>query len=325
MEKAIFLMNQLGKEQRPFFFMVDFLENKPLVILLEEMEQSLIQLEMQGVSITKVQHVEKEGDISIFHNGYSHTSYAAQFERVVLDIRRGNSFLVNLTCETPIHLNCGLQEIYNQVRSKYKLLYRDQFMVFSPETFVKIENGIIASFPMKGTIDATLPNAVEIILNNTKEKAEHSTVVDLIRNDLSMVAENVRVSRFRYMEEIITDTGRLLQVSSEIDGDLPDDYCAHIGDILFKLLPAGSVTGAPKSKTVAIIREIETYERGYYTGVFGVFDGKNLDSAVMIRFIEKTENGFVYKSGGGITAFSNLEDEYQEMLKKIYVPVNRKH
>jgi len=117
----------------------------------------------------------------------------------------------------------------------------------------------------------------------------------------------------------------LLQVSSEIKGNLPDDYNAHIGEILFRLLPAGSVTGAPKNKTVEIICKTETYERGYYTGVFGVFDGKNMDSAVMIRFIEKTADGYVYKSGGGITAFSNLKDEYNEMLKKIYVPVNRKH
>jgi len=94
---------------------------------------------------------------------------------------------------------------------------------------------------------------------------------------------------------------------------------------LFTLLPAGSITGAPKNKTVEIIRSTETYERGFYTGVFGVFDGCNMDSAVMIRFIERTPEGYVYKSGGGITAFSKVEDEYNEILEKIYVPISRKY
>ena len=87
------------------------------------------------------------------------------------------------------------------------------------------------------------------------------------------------------------------------------------------MLPAGSVTGAPKKQTVAIIRESENYERGWYTGVFGVFDGKSLDSAVMIRYIEKDSGKFCYKSGGGITYMSDPEKEYEELISKIYVPV----
>ena len=96
----------------------------------------------------------------------------------------------------------------------------------------------------------------------------------------------------------------------------------RIGDIVFTLLPAGSVTGAPKRKTIEIIHEIENYERGYYTGIFGYFDGATLDSGVMIRFIEKTPEGLIYKSGGGITSFSRPESEYQEMIDKVYVPFN---
>ena len=94
-----------------------------------------------------------------------------------------------------------------------------------------------------------------------------------------------------------------------------------LGDILFRLLPAGSICGAPKKKTVEIIRKVEGYERGFYTGVFGYFDGQNLDSAVAIRYIERQEDQLVFKSGGGITFMSDWEKEYDEMQKKVYVPV----
>ena len=86
------------------------------------------------------------------------------------------------------------------------------------------------------------------------------------------------------------------------------------------LLPAGSISGTPKKRTLEIIKEVEEYERGYFSGVFGYFDGELFDSAVMIRFIENTPDGLVYKSGGGITLESNAESEYQEMQDKIYIP-----
>jgi para-aminobenzoate synthetase component 1 len=174
---------------------------------------------------------------------------------------------------------------------------------------------------MKGTIDASLTDAENVILSDEKELSEHVTIVDLIRNDLSAVAKNVDVNRFRYVEKIETSQKDLLQVSSEIVGDLSGDYASGIGSILVSLLPAGSVSGAPKKKTLQIIREAEKERRGYYTGVFGYFDGINLDSAVMIRFIEQEGEQFYYRSGGGITAQSEAEKEYQEVIDKIYVPV----
>ena len=91
--------------------------------------------------------------------------------------------------------------------------------------------------------------------------------------------------------------------------------------MLFGMLPAGSISGAPKRKTVEIIREAETYERGFYTGVMGYFDGETLDSAVMIRFLEQDGDRFIFKSGGGITFQSRARDEYEEMISKIYVPI----
>lgn len=322
---AILLMNELGNRRQPFFFMVDFKQQKNIVLSLDDIDTEVIQYEMEHRCVKESEPQILNEDIAIKNDGYPKSVYAIQFNQVVSEIKKGNSFLVNLTCETPIHLNVSLKQLFQKLEAKYKLLYKDQFAVFSPETFVRIENGVISSYPMKGTIDATLPNAKETILSSIKEKAEHCTIVDLIRNDLSMVAEQVKVVRFRYIEELTTDCGKLLQTSSEISGKLPEGFNTTIGDIIFKLLPAGSITGAPKNKTMEIIRNTETYERGFYSGVFGVFDGMNLESAVMIRFIERTDHGLVYKSGGGITAFSDLDDEYNEMLNKIYVPVNRKH
>jgi para-aminobenzoate synthetase component 1 len=183
-------------------------------------------------------------------------------------------------------------------------------------------DGKIYTFPMKGTIDAATPNAIEAILTNPKELAEHVTIVDLMRNDLSRVAEHVSVTRFRYIDELKTSHKNLLQVSSEIVGQLSGDYLSRVGTILANLLPAGSVTGAPKEKTIQIIQEAEGEKRGYYAGVFGYFDGTVLESAVMIRFIERDGDRLFYRSGGGITTQSSAINEYQEAIDKIYVPID---
>jgi para-aminobenzoate synthetase component 1 len=136
-----------------------------------------------------------------------------------------------------------------------------------------------------------------------------------------MVASDVRVNRFRYIEKIVTNDKTLLQVSSEISGTLPENYHANLGNIFRKLLPAGSISGAPKKKTLQIIHEAETYSRDFYTGVFGYFDGSKLDSGVMIRFIKKENGKFIFCSGGGITANSNPQTEYNELIDKVYVPI----
>lgn len=318
-DKAIRQMNEWGGMGRPFFFLIDFDQQKPVVLPLEEVAEAGIRFSTPDFPdpIT-----ETENSIFLEHEGYSLSSYTTQFQNVIDHLRAGDSFLVNLTCQTPVRLNLPFSQVYKEVRAKYKLLYKNEFLVFSPETFVQIQDGVISSCPMKGTLDATIPNALQILTDNPKEKAEHSTIVDLIRNDLSIVATDVQVKRFRYIEEISAGKGRLLQASSEITGQLPANYPSRIGDILFALLPAGSVTGAPKKRTVEIIRETETYQRGYYTGIFGIFDGRNLDSAVSIRFLENTPSGTVYKSGGGITAQSDLMQEFDEMIQKIYVPLH---
>ena len=143
----------------------------------------------------------------------------------------------------------------------------------------------------------------------------------MIRNDLSMVSEHVTVASYRYIDRLQTNKGPILQTSSEICGMLPGDYTKRLGDILFSLLPAGSITGAPKPRTMQIIAEAEGYERGFYTGVMGCYADGRLDSAVMIRFIEQENGQLYFKAGGGITAQSRWESEYNEVIQKIYVPI----
>ena len=247
--------------------------------------------------------------------------YRAAFEKAMAGISHGNSYLLNLTFQSALDTNLTLEEVFQLSRARYKLMVKDRFVVFSPECFVRIRDGNISSFPMKGTIDAGLPGAASLLLNDPKESAEHNTIVDLIRNDLAMVSEDVQVEKFKYLETVHTHKGDLLQMSSVVSGRLPENYRSQLGDILMKLLPAGSISGAPKSSTLQIIRNAENYRRGFYTGIFGVFDGRNLNSAVMIRFIEKDNGRLFFKSGGGITSMSDPQKEYEELIQKIYVPV----
>jgi len=328
LKTAIEQMNTYGREGKPFLFLLDFDLTRPKVWALEDVETGLLRYQLSDESNLENRQGGLRPDMTRSDAllqvkiPYSFHSYTKQFNRMMTALKRGDTYLVNLTCQTAVNLSTDLDDLYDKARAKYKLKYKDEFVCFSPETFVRIKDGVISTCPMKGTIDATLPDARERLLNNVKEKAEHSTVFDLLRNDLSCVASRVKVEDFRYVEEVGTDRGRLLQVSSLITGVLPADYPEHIGDIVVSLLPAGSVTGAPKDGTVALIKSVETYKRGYYTGVFGRFDGRNLDSAVLIRFVERTPDGWVYKSGGGITALSQLEEEYHEMQLKVYVPIH---
>ncbi|MBU1667450.1 aminodeoxychorismate synthase component I [bacterium] len=248
-------------------------------------------------------------------------TYKASLEKVLEEIRSGNTYLLNLTFKTPIETNLSLKEIFTYSKAKYKLYFKDQFICFSPEKFIEIEGNTIATYPMKGTIEASLPDAKTKILGNEKEMAEHVMIVDLMRNDLGMVASNVKVEKFRYIDKIQAGDKELLQVSSKITASLPDDWRENLGTLIQTLLPAGSITGTPKRSTVTIIHNIEDYHRGFYTGVFGLFDGKNLYSAVMIRFIEKENEKLYYKSGGGITLDSDAKSEYNELIDKIYLPL----
>ncbi len=313
-------MNKLGRNRNPFFFMIDFEMKNPRVYDINDLPNDLYF--KTGLISHLPNQIKKTKSIIFNKYPISFCRYKEAFKIAKSALKNGNSYLLNLTFETPVETNLSLSEIFNRSNTPYKLLNNNQFVSFSPEPFIKINQGKIFTYPMKGTIDANIPNAKKIILNDEKEQAEHFTVVDLLRNDLSMVAKQITVEKLRYVETIKTNTKTLLQVSSKISGKLPNNYNKNIGNIISKLLPAGSVSGAPKKETLKIIRQAEGTARGFYTGIMGVFDGQNLDSAVLIRFIENVNGKFVYKSGGGITFLSDAQAEYQELIDKIYVPFN---
>jgi len=319
-EKSIHKINDFAAREIPFVFLINFSGDENIVVTPDEAAAEGLFLDMPGM----VNHTFKRGP----HPGIRLTKkppdplhYHQAFKQVIEEIHYGNSFLLNLTFPTAIDCNYSLQDVFIQSRAPYKLYLENELVVFSPERFIRIKGLNISSNPMKGTMDAGIPGAHSLLASDPKEDAEHNTIVDLIRNDLSTVASQVRVKRFKYIEKLKTHQGELLQMSSEITGKLPVDFRKSLGDILFRILPAGSICGAPKKKTLEIIREVEGYERGYYTGVFGYYDGDNLDSAVAIRYMEKDGEKLLFKSGGGITFMSNWKKEYEEMQKKVYVPV----
>lgn len=293
---------------------------KPLAYQVSDINPDEILYNLNGFTNFQGTNESDKIDFHFTRNPLPFEAYQPKFDKVVSNIKAGNSFLVNLSMPTPIDTDLTLRDIFRQSDALYRFYFKDQFVCFSPEIFIRISGNRISSFPMKGTIDASIDNAEEKIISDPKEAAEHATIVDLIRNDMSMVCDNVWVERYRYIDQLKTSQKTLLQVSSEIAGTLPPGYDRELGDILWKLLPAGSICGAPKPSTLNIIKEAEGYDRGYYTGVMGYFDGEHFESAVMIRFIEKQNEQYIFKSGGGITAKSDARSEYQEVIDKVYLP-----
>ncbi len=314
-------MDELSERKEPFFFLINFLMDDIRIFTQQEIENSTLLIDFP--SLTNVSHCHAEPSQSVEWKSFPETleTYKKGFDLVKENLRKGNSYLTNYTTKTEIETNLRLEHIFKFSKAKYKILLPDEFVFFSPETFVEIVDNKIFTHPMKGTIDAEIEDAEQILKNDPKEKAEHYTVVDLLRNDLSMVADNVQVKEFQRIDYIKTKQKNLLAMSSEIEGKIKPEYQNKIGTILQKLLPAGSILGAPKPKTLEIILEAEQFDRGFYTGVAGYFDGENLDSCVMIRFIEKENEKLYFKSGGGITHQSDLVSEYEEMKNKIYVPI----
>lgn len=367
-QEIIDKINRLASQDEPFLFVINYQGDKAFIRQLSDInpEECLFDFEGRGNSSDEMKNnSEKIAEISWQIAPPLYEDYERSFGIVKSNIMAGNSYLTNLTCKVPVSCNLSLEDIFNQAKGKYKLLLRrkrtqaedkahlkeenieeilNPFVCFSPETFVRIKGGRIYSYPMKGTLDASLPDAEKQLMEDRKEAAEHATIVDLIRNDLSRVAENVRVDKYRYIDVLHTNKGDILQTSSEISGRLPEDYPQHLGEILDAQLPAGSITGAPKDKTMQIIHEAEGYDRGFYTGIMGIYDQGELNSAVMIRFIEEEtppidfeadgEKNFkasegkgdeasrklYFKAGGGITSKSDCRKEYEEVIQKIYLP-----
>lgn len=316
-------MNDSGKGNRPFLFAIDF-EMENGIFVEDPLSQKDILFRIGDTKNYEDLILPPDESLLKIKNIIPYGDYVEKYNAVSRGLMRGDTYLINLTAKTEIESTISLQQMLKSTLSPFGICAWDSFISFSPERFVRIENGIISSCPMKGTIDDSIPGASDIILNDYKESCEHNTITDLIRNDIGKVSERVWVESFRYIDNIKTDRGTILQVSSDIRGELPSGYRNNLGDIIFSMLPAGSVSGAPKPSTLKLISGAEGEVRGFYTGVFGYFDGKMLDSAVLIRFIEKMADGTLfYRSGGGITVNSVCKEEYEELITKIYLPLKK--
>lgn len=311
-------INSSAAQGRSFVFGVDFDKTEGFFFD-DPLEASGILFSIRGVSNCSAPPLFPTHTPSIEVVSADRDSYRRGFSTVMSALRRGDTFLVNLTAATPVSVDIPVEEIFFRSEAPYRLCMPGRFVCFSPEPFVRISGDVIRTFPMKGTIDASVADAENRLMEDYKELCEHNTIVDLMRNDLNMVASGVKVERFRYIDRIRTVRGEILQTSSEISGILPPGWKASLGDILSRILPAGSISGAPKASTVDVIHRSESSPRGYYTGVFGYFDGESLDSAVAIRFIESRDGKYCFRSGGGITVNSSMEEEYDEVLEKIYL------
>ena len=314
-------LNKLGENRQAALFIIDFEGKSARIWPTATLDPRILQFNFRGVGndlsappLYSIEYIQSADFPSA-------ESYQAAFDLVAAGLQRGDSFLTNLTMPVPVDLSAPLYDLYAAAQADYRLWWRDRLACFSPETFVRVSaGGRIASYPMKGTA-LDNPEAREALLSSEKEIAEHATIVDLIRNDLSSVAEKVRVDRYRYLQRIESPRGNLLQTSSEISGELGGDWQGRLGSILAKLLPAGSVSGAPKSATVDIIRQAEGRDRGYYCGIAGFFDGRSFDSCVLIRLVEQlADSSHRFWAGGGITARSSWEDEYRELCNKVRIP-----
>lgn len=251
--------------------------------------------------------------------------YLARFERIQEYLHAGDSYQVNFTdrirgtaASTPLAI---YEHLLKQQPVPFAALINrpsGTLMSFSPELFFRTSDGQITVRPMKGTWARGRNSredceAAYQLVHDEKNRSEHVMIVDLLRNDLGRICEfgSIRVEKLFHAERYKT----LFQMTSTISGKLRTDFTPS--DVFKGLFPSGSITGAPKRRTMEIIREIEGHARGIYTGAIGYF-GPRGESCfnVAIRTMEFSGRTFCFGVGGGITADSDAHTEYNECCLK---------
>ncbi len=194
----------------------------------------------------------------------------------------------------------------------------------SPETLVKLKDGIVHTFPLAGTRPRGKTQEEDLklekeLLSDKKELAEHNMLVDLGRNDLGRICEFASVKVEKYMS--IERFSHVMHIGSTVAGKIRQDKTAI--DAIDSVLPAGTLSGAPKIRACEIINELEKNKRGIYGGAIGYIDfSGNMDTCISIRIAFKKNNKVFIRSGAGIVADSIPENEYQECINKAKAVVN---
>ena len=206
----------------------------------------------------------------------------------------------------------------------YMKIDDDEIMSTSPETLVRLENGRLTTFPVAGSRPRGLTEEEDQeleadLLSDEKELSEHNMLVDLGRNDLGRISRFDSVEVTKYM--MIHKYSKIMHICSQVEGDIKDD-CDALSAIE-SVLPAGTLSGAPKIRACEIIEELESEERGVYGGALGylAFTG-NMDTCIAIRMAVKKDGRVYVQAGGGIVADSIPENEYQESANKAAAVMN---
>lgn len=273
--------------------------------LLEELKPKLSQEEFSE-KVREIKHYIHEGDIFqlVFSNPMK-----ARYEGSLLDTYR----ILRTTNPSPYMFYFSGDDV--------------EIAGASPETLVKVKDGEVRTFPLAGTRPrGGTPEKDERLekelLADEKERAEHNMLVDLGRNDLGRLCRFGTVKVERYMD--ILRYSRVMHIGSEISGKLRDDVAAV--DTIDSVLPAGTLSGAPKFRACELINQLEGDKRGIYGGAVGYVDfSGNLDVCIAIRLACKRNGKVFVRSGAGIVADSIPENEYQECINKAGAVVDAIH
>jgi para-aminobenzoate synthetase component 1 len=266
----------------------------------------------------------KKDNIKLVSN-FTREEYIKKVKRVKEYIKDGDIYQVNLSQRFSCKTDIKPHDLYLRLRINNMapfcayLNLGDVFVLStSPERFIKLENGFIETRPIKGTRKRGMSKKEDKILRSellksSKDRAELTMIVDLERNDIGKVSKfgSVKVEKLFSIENYMT----VIHMVSKITGVLKKSL--NIIDLLKATFPGGSITGAPKIRSMEIINELETCSRNVYTGCIGYIDfNGNSDFNIAIRTIIMKDNTLIFNVGGGIVADSVPEDEYQETIHK---------
>lgn len=273
----------------------------------------------------------KEADIpapvlkSGFQPLFDKEQYCEMVEKAKHYIYEGDIFQVVLSNRLEAEIEGSLFDTYRLLRSTNPSPYMFYFdgdtievAGASPETLVKVENGVLHTFPLAGTRPRGKTKAEDIaleksLLSDEKELAEHNMLVDLGRNDLGKISQFGTVEVEQYMA--IQHYSHVMHIGSTVRGVLREDLDAI--SAIDAVLPAGTLSGAPKIRACEIINELENNKRGIYGGAIGYIDfSGNLDTCIAIRIAYRKGNKVFVRSGAGIVADSIPENEFQECINK---------
>jgi anthranilate synthase component 1 len=200
----------------------------------------------------------------------------------------------------------------------------DEIMSTSPETLVRLQNGRLITFPVagsrpRGKTDAEDQRLEDELLADEKELAEHNMLVDLGRNDLGKISQFSSVQVTNYMA--VHRYSTIMHICSQVESNILPDCDGY--SAIEAVLPAGTLSGAPKIRACEIIDEIETEPRGIYGGALGYMDfAGNMDTCIAIRMAVKKDSKVYVQAGGGIVADSVPEKEYEESGHKALAVIN---